>query len=204
MRGADTIAILILAAGQSSRMNDIKQLLPWKGSNLLLHTINTVLQVQNERVYLVLGANADFIVEKSKLASQPVTIIRNKAWENGLGSSISCGVAQILEQHGNLDGILICLADQPLLTSVYYKELLHVFKTERVPIAASGYPNKSGVPAVFNSEVAKELIALNEDFGAKHLMAKYKNKMVILDAGQQIMDIDTPQTYNALFKKHNS
>jgi len=152
---------------------------------------------------MVLGANTDTIIAQAQLESQPVTIIKNDKWKNGLGSSISRGVAYILDRQKNVSGILVCLADQPLLSSAYYKEMLHVYKTDKVPIVATGYPNKSGVPAVFNSDVARELIALKEDYGAKHLMAKYKNKMVVLDAGEQIMDIDTPETYSALYKKHN-
>ena len=204
MKDKVNIAILIMAAGQSSRMKDMKQLLPWKGTNLLLHTLSTLLEVQKEHMYMVLGANADLIIEKANLTSQPVTIIQNDQWEKGLGSSISCGVSAILEQNNTIAGILVCLADQPLVTSAYYKTMLEVFKADEVPIVATRYPNKSGVPAIFNTDVARELTSLSADYGARHLMARYKNKMVVLDAGDQITDIDTPETYSALYNKHNS
>jgi len=199
----ENIAVLIMAAGESSRMKGIKQLLPWQGSTLLVHTLKTLLSVQKEHLFMVLGANSEFIKTKSALTSQPVTLIENKAWQNGLGSSISCGIDYVLKQQQQFDGILICLADQPLLTSAYYTALLARFKSSNVPIVATKYPNKSGVPAVFSTEVARELIHLKEDYGARYLMSKYQDKMVVLDAGELIVDIDTPETYTALYQKHN-
>jgi molybdenum cofactor cytidylyltransferase len=199
----ENIAVLIMAAGESSRMKGIKQLLPWQGSTLLVHTLKTLLSVQKEHLFMVLGANSEFIKTKSALASKQVTLIENKAWQNGLGSSISCGIDYVLKQQQQFDGILICLADQPLLTSAYYTALLARFKSSNVPIVATKYPNKSGVPAVFSTEVARELIHLKEDYGARYLMSKYQDKMVVLDAGELIVDIDTPETYTALYQKHN-
>ncbi len=97
MKNRINIAILIMAAGESSRMKDIKQLLPWKGTNLLLHSLNILLEVQQEHIYMVLGANSDVIKTKTRLASQPVVLIENDQWRNGLGSSISHGVDFVLK-----------------------------------------------------------------------------------------------------------
>ncbi len=203
MNSAGNIAVLIMAAGESSRMKGIKQLLPWKGSTLLVHTLKTLLKVQKEHLFMVLGANSEFIKTHSDLASQPVTLIKNKGWQNGLGSSISCGIDYVLKQQHQFDGILICLADQPMLTSAYFTELIELFKTSSACIIATKYSNKSGVPAIFSVELARELIHLKEDYGARFLMSKYKDEMLVLDAGELIVDIDTPETYTALYQKHN-
>lgn len=203
MNTTGNIAVLILAAGESSRMKDIKQLLPWKGRTLLVHTLHTLLQVQKEHLYMVLGANSECIKTKAELAAQPVTLIENENWQNGLGSSISCGIDYVLKQGHPIDGFLICLADQPLLTSVYYREMLEHFITGNVSIVATKYPNKSGVPAIFSIALARELIHLKEDYGARYLMTKYQDKMVVLDAGEQIIDIDTPEMYTELYQKYN-
>ncbi|WP_027075823.1 nucleotidyltransferase family protein [Maribacter antarcticus] len=203
MNSTGNIAVLIMAAGESSRMKGIKQILPWKGSTLLVHTLKTLLRVQKEHLFMVLGANSELIKTESELASKPVTLLKNERWQNGLGSSISFGIDYVLKQQHRFDGILICLADQPLLTSAYYTEMLALFKMSSVPIVATKYPNKSGVPAIFSRELARELIHLDQDYGARYLMSKYKDKMIVLDAGGQIVDIDTPETYTALYQKHN-
>lgn len=203
MKSRKNIAILIMAAGESSRMKGIKQLLPWNKGTLLGHALQTVLEVQKEQVYMVLGANSEYIRTEAKLYSQPVTVIQNNNWKSGLGSSISCGTDYILKQQQQLDGILICLADQPLLTNAYYSKLIALFTAGNVPIVATKYPNKSGVPAVFSIELARELIHLTEDYGARYLMSKYKERMITLDAGDKIVDIDTRETYSALYQEHN-
>ena len=203
MKKLENIAVLIMAAGQSSRMKGIKQLLPWNGTTLLQHTLNTILDIKKNKVFMVLGANSDLIEAELKLVKQPVALIKNEKWQKGLGSSIACGIDFILKQEHTIDGILICLADQPLLTDVYYKKLLQIFRTNDVAIVATKYPNKSGVPAVFSTKIAQELIHLNEDYGARRIMSKYKDNMIVLDAGEQIMDIDTPETYEHLYKQHN-
>ena len=203
MKKLENIAVLIMAAGQSSRMKGIKQLLPWNGTTLLQHTLNTILDIKKNKVFMVLGANSDLIEAELKLVKQPVALIKNEKWQKGLGSSIACGIDFILEQEHTIDGILICLADQPLLTDVYYKKLLQIFRTNDVAIVATKYPNKSGVPAVFSTKIAQELIHLNEDYGARRIMSKYKDNMIVLDAGEQIIDIDTPETYEHLYKQHN-
>lgn len=203
MKTSANIAVLILAAGQSLRMKGIKQLLPWKGSNLLLHTVNTIINLREGKVYVVLGANAERIKSESKLESYPVSLIQNEDWEKGLGSSIARGVDFILRQEKSIDGILICLADQPLLQTGYYKKLVATFKGNNAPIVATKYPKKAGVPAIFNLESAQELIHLNEDHGARHLMSKNQNKLIVLDAGEDILDIDTPESYQLLYKQYN-
>lgn len=203
MEKLENIAVLIMAAGQSSRMKGIKQLLPWNGTTLLQHTLNTILDIKKNKVFMVLGANSDLIEAELKLVKQPVALIKNEKWQKGLGSSIACGIDFILEQEHTIDGILICLADQPLLTDVYYKKLLQIFRTNEVAIVATKYPNKSGVPAVFSTKIAQELIHLKEDYGARRIMSKYKDNMIVLDAGKQILDIDTPETYEHLYKQHN-
>ena len=203
MKKLENIAVLIMAAGQSSRMKGIKQLLPWNGTTLLQHTLNTILDIKKSKVFMVLGANSDLIEAELKLVKQPVALIKNEKWQKGLGSSIACGIDFILKQEHTIDGILICLADQPLLTDVYYKKLLQIFRTNDVAIVATKYPNKSGVPAVFSTKIAQELIHLNEDYGARRIMSKYKDNMIVVDAGEQLMDIDTPETYEHLYKQHN-
>lgn len=203
MNTGQHIAILIMAAGESSRMKGIKQLLPWKGTNLLLHTLNTLLKVQKEKVFVVLGANEKLIRTESNLGKYPISMVINQGWKDGLGTSIARGINVVLTQEPNIGGILVCLADQPLLTADYYKELIWVFKTGKPPIVATKYPNKYGVPAIFETDVAKELIHLKEDYGARYMMSKYKEEVIALDAGELITDIDTPETYALLYKQHN-
>ena len=197
------IAILLMAAGNSSRMNGIKQLLPWKKSTLLLHAIETIQEVQKEDCYVVLGANYSTILKECNIDALPVTLIRNTHWEKGLGNSIACGVAHILQQNNEYEGVLVCLADQPLINSNYYKQLISVFKLKKHAMVATQYSKNAGVPAIFDKLRSQELLSLDADNGAKQLVMRYTSNINTLDAGNKIKDVDTPEEYKKLYQKYN-
>ena len=79
-------AIVILAAGTSSRLGSPKQLLIFNNKTLLQHAIDTALNTGCKNVMVVLGAHFDLI--KNQLTHQPVQVIENKDWQEGMASSI--------------------------------------------------------------------------------------------------------------------
>lgn len=192
-----------MAAGASRRMKAIKQLLPWKDSTLLTHTIETLQKVQKEHIYVVLGANSNEIKIQTNLENRGVAVIQNPTWRNGLGNSISCGIKNVLEQKVSFDGVLICLADQPLLPSDYYQSILYEFQSVNNPIVATKYPNKNGVPALFQKSIALDLLTLDSDYGARDILSKHKKNTSIVDPKGLIKDIDTHEEYLKLYKQYN-
>ncbi|MGC1514949.1 MAG: nucleotidyltransferase family protein [Maribacter sp.] len=198
------IAALIMAAGASRRMNGIKQVLPWKESNFLLETLKTVTRTKATKIEIILGANADNIMDTCRLKESKVPISINPNWSQGLGNSIAFGTDMLLKNTNKPDGILICLADQPLLTTSYLNLLIDTFSSDRSKIVATKYGFKAGVPAVFPNLFFKELRQLQGDQGAKEMMQRNSNRMTILDAQHQVTDIDTLPEYERLLKEHNA
>ncbi len=197
------IVVLIMAAGASRRIKGIKQLLPWKNSNFLLETIRTVKESNADSVYVVLGANAETIMSVCNLEEKKTKIFLNPDWSLGLGNSISFGVKKLIESSSLPDGILICLADQPLLSATYLDSLISNFKNNTSKIIATNYGNKAGVPALFPKLLYPKLVLLEGDQGAKDLLNISNVEMVQLDPGLQSIDIDTKQEYNRLIQQTN-
>lgn len=195
--GKQNIAVLILAAGASTRMGEIKQLLPWKNTTLLNYAIAQVKDISKD-IFLVLGAH----MEKIKPTVPDHTIIHNPSWEGGMGTSIAVGIARI-ESKGDFDAVLVLLADQPLLKIDYYKKLISSHATENCKIVATSYGNKNGVPAILDHSLFKELKTLNEDYGARKLMQKYAEDTKSIDPDGKAIDIDTPEVYQELLKIYN-
>ncbi len=188
-----------MAAGASTRMGAIKQLLPWKSSNLLLETIHTVQTSKCSSVYVVLGAHAEQIKKECHFDKKGVIAVTNPNWSAGLGTSIGYGVKKVLESLPRPDGILVCLADQPLLTSAYMDSVVHAFlNASSKKIIATNYGNKAGVPALFPASLYQELLLLQGDKGAKELLKTKENELVMLDAIGQLADIDTKNEYQQL------
>jgi molybdenum cofactor cytidylyltransferase len=195
------ITTLIMAAGGSSRMGEPKQLLPWKGATLIEKSIDKALQLQMPKPIVVLGANSERIA--SKIESYPVKIIRNPNWERGLGNSIAFGVNYIQNNH-QVDGVLVILADQPLINASYLKVMLDLFETKKHQIIATKYNNgKLGVPVLFDASYFQELSRIEGDKGAKSILEKYSNLVIITEVTTNIFDVDTKEDYNELGKQKN-
>lgn len=84
-----SIAIIILAAGASTRMGTPKQLLPYQGCSLLRYTIESAMASVCQPVVVVLGANAQQIA--SEVNQSSVMVVENPDWHLGMGSSKSLG-----------------------------------------------------------------------------------------------------------------
>ncbi|MEM9687721.1 MAG: nucleotidyltransferase family protein, partial [Bacteroidota bacterium] len=173
------IAIIIPAAGASVRMGTPKQCLPWGKTTLLGHAVTQALQSEAQGVFVVLGAYEAML--RPQLVSYPVTLLKNEDWKNGLGSSIACGVRHLLSTHPLVEGVLIMLADQPLIDYSYLNVLIRHFRADSNKLITTSYGKKSGVPAVFGKAYFKALSDLQDDYGARQLIEAQKKHVVALN-----------------------
>ncbi len=192
------IAILILAAGASKRMGErVKQLLPWNNTTLLENALTHAKESKAEDVFVVLGANEEFIKKQTQLPDE--ICIYNANWSSGMGSSIVAGVQHLQSLPKEYDGVLVMLADQPLVDSAYLDEVLTTLGKTRATITATGYENGLGVPAMFDKSHFPELLKLTKDYGARDIINASNIK--IMNPGGKEMDIDTWQDYQELIKR---
>lgn len=192
------IAIVILAAGASKRMGSPKQLLKWGANSLLSHAVNTALEVKPSEVIVVLGANHDSIEKEIK--QFPVTILKNENWNEGLGSSIACAAKYVKALKPKTEGLLITLADQPLIDTPFLKRIIQNFYENQIQIVATSYENgKIGVPVLFDACYFEELSKLSDDNGAKYLLKKYKSSVKSLELQHENLDIDSKENYEFLY-----
>ena len=103
-------ACLILAAGESKRFEDCKLAADLKGKPVLAGILNTVSNLDSCDGFICLGAHFDAL---KPLVSSEVKCIINQNWIQGMGSSIACGVTNILaDTRLDYEGIIIVLGDQ--------------------------------------------------------------------------------------------
>ncbi|WP_338358328.1 nucleotidyltransferase family protein [Yeosuana marina] len=196
------LVVLILAAGNASRMGFPKQLLKWKNTNLLQHAINSVTHIENDGIFLVLGANYEKII--SQINPYNLHVLKNDAWKQGLGSSISFGVQEISKCHPEIKEVLVMLADQPLIDAYFLNALINKHNESKNEITCTLYKDqKLGVPAIFNKSYFEELSQLNGDKGAKKILEKYSDRVTFIDGSHVISDIDSKEDYEVLFKNHH-
>jgi len=191
------IAILILAAGESSRMGEhVKQILPWKGTTLLGNALTQAQATIADRVFVILGAYDERI--KAEVNFGNATMIQNPNWKKGMGSSIAAGLDYLFSKSLTFDAILFMLADQPLIDTNYLNKMIGNWKGNPSKIVTTQYKDRAGVPAIFGKEYFSELQKLHKDFGAKEIITSNEvSNLALIPEGKEI-DIDSWETYQDL------
>lgn len=186
--------VILLAAGESARLGQSKQLVGWKGKPLLRHAAETAIISGIGPVIVVLGAVDQPC--RDCLSDLELTIVHNPDWKQGMGSSIAVGMNASRERP--LDGVIIMLCDQPLVTPHLLQEL--VSKSERHPIVHASFKGQVGPPVWFSREYFDRLGALSGNAGAKALILNEPNRLQI-DFPDGEWDVDTLEDLAALNAK---
>jgi molybdenum cofactor cytidylyltransferase len=189
-------AIVILAAGSSSRLGSPKQLLSYKGKNLLRHAVDEALETGCQSVFVVLGANIEII--RNELKDKPVIIVENAGWEEGMASSIRCGLENIMNTIPGTGHIIFMVCDQPYVSSSLLLKLSAKKKETGMPIVASSYGDNIGIPALFHKSFFPALLELKGDKGARKLISDNPEKVATIPFPEGITDIDTVSDYELL------
>ncbi|SDK36846.1 molybdenum cofactor cytidylyltransferase [Catalinimonas alkaloidigena] len=199
-----TVGGIILAAGNSSRMGEPKQLLPFGELNFLQHAVSIGTEAGLEPLVVVLGANASKM--RRELLKYPVQMVINRDWQTGMGSSIQVGIKALRQLAPTLKAAAIMLCDQPLIDAAYIKQLVAAYKKSPKEIVASRYsgePNGRtiGAPALFSCELFDELEQLSGDEGARHIIRNHLTDVELLDCPHGLLDVDTPEAYSQLMQQ---
>jgi molybdenum cofactor cytidylyltransferase len=188
--------IIILAAGESRRMGEPKQLLVYKGMPLIERAFITAAQVSANRVTVVLGAAASAILEK--VPSIFASTIFNEEWSRGMGASISRGMQFVRAHFPLTDAITFMTVDQPYVTSRHLQELLDAHTRLSKPIVASAYNGIAGIPSLFGSEYFAALAELDSQKGAKDIIDKFPHDVATVPFADAATDVDTPLQFALL------
>jgi len=189
--------IVILAAGQSSRLGSPKQLLRFNEKSLLQHCVEEALQT-NIPVIVVVGANSQLI--KYELKDLHITIAENRRWQEGMSTSLQCGLMAAKNINNEIDGIIFMVSDQPFVSVMLLNNLLRAQNENSLPIAACGYAGRLGTPVLFHKYFFDALMDLQGDSGAKKLIEKNKNLATEVSFPEGVIDIDTVEDYKDLLQ----
>ena len=192
-------AILLLAAGPSSRMGQSKQLLPIGDESLIRHALKIVDQSGLRPVVIVLGADDEKL--RKEIGTTEAELVSNPSWKNGMGGSLKAGIHFINEKFPDTDAVIICVCDQPLMTSQHLKRLQAKHLESGKPIVASQYGESGGVPVFFHKSLFRDLGALYDGQGAKKIILQRPLETAWVGFPEGILDLDTPEDYEAFIRK---
>ncbi len=189
--------IIILAAGNSTRMGEPKQLMMYKNKTLLQHIIGEAKNTNLEPVICVTGYQSDPITESvSRLG---ISIVYNEQWREGMGSGISVGIKQLLLS--DVDSVILAVSDQPHVSSDLFRTMLEMKVKSGKGIIACSYAGTLGTPVLFDKDYFNQLNSLNGNQGAKNIVNMHLSDVCPVEFENGSVDIDTKQDYEKLISE---
>jgi len=191
------LAAVILAAGRSTRMGGPNKLLAeLRGKPLVRIVTEQVLASKATDVTVVTGHQAAEV--ERALRGLNVTFAHNPDFATGLASSVKAGIAAVPKTAA---GAVVCLGDMPLIDARLVDRLIAAFEPDRgMLIAVPVSDGRRGNPVLWSRRFFSELMSLDGDIGARHLIARHAEAVaeVAVEGQGAFVDIDTPQALAAV------
>lgn len=182
----DPPAILVLAAGASSRMRGEDKLLrPVDGIPLILRAVRAACAVSGD-VVVVLPPDP---ARRAWLGDLPARLVEVKA--RAMSASIAAGVAACPP-----GAVALHLADMPEIGAAELQTVSDAWRAGTAPILrAASAGGRPGHPVVFDAAFRDALMALSGDAGARDLLAREQVELLRLAGRRALVDLDTPEAW---------
>ncbi len=189
------IAAVVLAAGRSTRMGGPNKLLAEIGGKPLVRmAVEQALASRARPVIVVTGHERERV--EAALAGLPVKLVHNPDFAQGLGTSLRAGIAAVPAEADGVDGVIVCLGDMPQVDAALIDRLIAAFDPERGALAVMPtIDGRRGNPVLWSRRFFPDLMAIEGDVGARHLIDRYGEAVVEVPVTgtAALTDVDTPE-----------
>jgi molybdenum cofactor cytidylyltransferase len=188
------LAAILLAAGPSSRLGRLKQLVEYGGETLVRRAARMLVETGrvSADVTVVTGCEGEAVA--AELAGLPVSVTLNPDWLAGMGGSIAWGARQV---PASAAGILVMVCDQWRLSREDLRLLLDSWEAapERIHVAGwkEGAAHVSGPPVVFPGFLRGELKGLEKGRGARQVIDRHIDIVEFVELQSAGHDLDRPE-----------
>lgn len=194
----EPVAIILMAAGESRRFGQPKQLLDWQGQPLVRHVAQIALAAGCERVRVVVGAFQEQV--RAALEGLPVEIVANPAWQEGQAASVRAGISELPPETG---AALFLLVDQPQVPPCLLRALIDLHARTLLPLVAPLCQGRRANPVLFDRLTFPDLLTLQGDVGGRALFASERGYPVAWlpwEDERLLWDLDTEEDYRRMLE----
>jgi molybdenum cofactor cytidylyltransferase len=186
-----SVAGIILAAGESTRMGSPKALLPLRGetfADLLIETFSRYC----DPVILVLGHHADLLCSGIRRKSGARLVI-NHEYRTGQISSLQCGFRAV---PSGASGVVFTLVDHPNVRP----ETMQALLAAGAPIAIPRFEGRRGHPVFIARELIPEFLNLPPGGTARDVLDRHRAEVRYIDVNDPgiLQDVDDPEAYRRI------
>lgn len=190
-----SIAAIVLAAGWSSRMGAFKPLLPFGDETVLGHVISTINKARIDRIYVVVGNEAERMVPI--VEAHGAVAVLNAAFAAGMMSSIKAGIAALSD---TVDGVMILPVDVPLVRASTLTHIAGRIGAAAALILRPTFRGKSGHPPFIDRQLFAEILAAAPEATLRDILDRHQQDMQsipVIDSGV-LRDMDYADEYQRL------
>ncbi|MEX3009397.1 NTP transferase domain-containing protein [Hoeflea sp. TYP-13] len=195
------VEIIVLAAGRASRMSSAthkedeglvphKLLAEFDGVPLVRRSCETAIASNGGSVHAVTGYRSPEM--SAALEGLDVNIVDNPDFDEGMASSLRCGIAAVGPEAA---GALVMLADMPAIRTEHLSAMIDAFRKvggQAIVRAASG--EVRGNPVILPRETFDSVLRLEGDVGARQIITSAGLPVIDVDIGDAaLLDVDTRQ-----------
>jgi molybdenum cofactor cytidylyltransferase len=188
--------IIILAAGDSSRLGAPKQLLKLRNGTFISHVVTEAVKIPNAATIVVTGSSNETV--EQELAADSVLVCFNPAWEQGMSSSIRVGILALKERFSEISCCIIAVCDQPFISTAVFLNLINEHEHTGFGIVASTYAGTAGTPVLLSKSYFDELLLLEGQDGAKKILKDHEANVAFIPFSSGEVDVDTVEDYDRL------
>ena len=183
------IAGIILAAGESRRMGQLKPILKIGDKTFLQHIVVQLTAAGISPIVVVLGYKADQIRSNSGIKAE---FVINAGYQQGQFSSLQTGVKALPP---SCQAAVVCLGDQPHLRSEWIIKLTIAHTNTGKDIIIPQYGGKSGHPVLYSSRVLEEILQMEPSQTARVLRDSFTDSTLLINMISEgiLYDADTPR-----------
>ncbi|UCG24433.1 MAG: putative selenium-dependent hydroxylase accessory protein YqeC [Chloroflexota bacterium] len=187
------VTAVVLAAGESKRMGQTKQLLPWGETTVLGQTLANLTGSLVHDVMVVTGHESP--ATEAVAAGLGLPTIYNPAYATG--EMISSLQAALPSLPANRSAVLVMLADQPMIGTETMNQLLIAYWRGRGRLVAPQHQGRRGNPVIIDRSYFPELMALPPDSAPRALLRRHPEALFQLpvDDPAVLRDLDRPEEY---------
>lgn len=178
---------VVLAAGASTRIKPLKQLIPWRGKPLIWHAVRAAIEGGLDPIVVVLGKSGQDI--QSALQGTAVEFIENPNWDEGQSTSVKAGLEAI---RARVEAVIFLLADMPFVGGDLVQALVEEHRRTLSPLVAPHAEGRRANPVLFDQETFPALKDLEGERGGRGLFDRFHHSVIPWDRSATL-DIDTSE-----------
>jgi len=191
------VAAVVLAAGRSTRMGAVNKMLAEIGGKPLVRIAAEQAVASHAKPVIVVTGHEREKVETA-LKGLSVRMVHNPDYAEGLGTSLKTGIAAVPEE---ADAAIVCLGDMPQVDAALIDRLIGALDPERgALIVVPTIDGRRGNPVVWSRRFFHDLMSVQGDIGARHLIGSYAEAVVEIPVtgAAALTDVDTPESLSAV------